>query len=494
MRAIQAKHRYYTVFAIALLVIVMNVSLCFSTSVWCDEAATINLIKLDLASLLGKVKMDFHPPLYYLGLKLWVFFFGSSLAVMKLFSLLPMVVSILITDLWLLKKNDVRGCYSAVVFTILLGTAPCSIAKNIEVRMYSWALMWVLISMLLSWETRQQPQNRSNWVLLSCSSILAMYTHYFCIICETMVWACLYADLIAMQEKQAFRKLLWVFIPILGYIFWIPVLVRQIRENLDVWTIHLHVGLSYIFELRKYPFEGDYSAVFTPNYTLVFWIILLCLVLLSIVNLYHRKTELKNSIVSLSCICMVCFFGVIALGWLCSSTIYPVLMARYLYTAIGLLWLSMAIMSGFNGLSVREKTFILLLITIMGFSSYRRSIDHEYNTGTNETLAYMDTHMSPDDVIVNDLEVCMCWELGYFFPNNTNYYLEDAVIYENDTMTAWYTQLNHDLHDTKGDIWLFTRKDALPDLALFKDQGFDGRLVYCGDFDNYYYFDLYRIL
>jgi len=87
-------------FAFAIRLIALNQSL------WLDEAVTANVVKnFDLTQIISKFSpTDFHPPLYYLFMKLWTNLFGYSEIALRmpsiLFSLMTGYVVYLIGGVW----------------------------------------------------------------------------------------------------------------------------------------------------------------------------------------------------------------------------------------------------------------------------------------------------------------------------------------------------------------------------------------------------------
>src|SRR3989338_7540643 len=80
--------------------------IALNQSLWLDEAVTANVVKnLGFSQIVsGFSPTDFHPPLYYLFMKLWTNFFGYSEIALRmpsvLFSLLTGYVIYLIGGIW----------------------------------------------------------------------------------------------------------------------------------------------------------------------------------------------------------------------------------------------------------------------------------------------------------------------------------------------------------------------------------------------------------
>src|SRR3989338_10378273 len=80
--------------------------IALNQSLWLDEAVTANVVRNFRFSQIvnGFSPTDFHPPLYYLFMKLWTNFFGYSEIALRmpsvLFSLLTGYVIYLIGGIW----------------------------------------------------------------------------------------------------------------------------------------------------------------------------------------------------------------------------------------------------------------------------------------------------------------------------------------------------------------------------------------------------------
>src|SRR5260221_14760891 len=61
----------------------------FNQSLWLDEATSALTTKMSFPDFFGKfMPGDFHPPLYYLVLRVWATFFGTSEVALRSLSLI----------------------------------------------------------------------------------------------------------------------------------------------------------------------------------------------------------------------------------------------------------------------------------------------------------------------------------------------------------------------------------------------------------------------
>ena len=120
---------------ILLIVGILTVLLTFNGSMNYDEFFSMNWTALSWKEMMGVLSQDVHPPLYYIGLKIWRSIFGNSVCAARMFSAIPSILIAGIGGWWLHRK---AGSKSAVWYLILLFGNPFMFQKAVEIRMYSW--------------------------------------------------------------------------------------------------------------------------------------------------------------------------------------------------------------------------------------------------------------------------------------------------------------------------------------------------------------------
>ena len=115
-------------------------------SLWIDEATSANVVRnfslIDIVNVYSRG--DFHPPLYYLTLKLWSLVFGTTeigIRSLSIFFSLGTIVSIYFIGVRLKDKN--LGLVSA----LFLATGPLFVYYASEARMYS--MVTFLVTLLI---------------------------------------------------------------------------------------------------------------------------------------------------------------------------------------------------------------------------------------------------------------------------------------------------------------------------------------------------------
>lgn len=489
---VEKKDKYF-VYLLTAFVFAVNLSLVFNNNVWCDEAATINLVRMKVPGLIDSVIRDVHPPLYYLMLKFGGHFVGHNLVYYKLMSIIPCILLIICVNQWIMKNVKKNATLACIVFTVLTALAPCAQGKNLEVRMYTWAAFWVCVCAILCWEINRDINNIVKKILLVLCSLAAMYTHYFALLTVAII-LCLELIHIFRINRKLILKLLPSYVLIAGgYFPWVPFMLRQARENVGIWPIKIDITPAYVIDLFRYPFEGDYSAYFTNEYTALMWIVIVTVFVLNILKVMKKKDLPENEITKFGLVMVGVFLGMIMCGTAVSIIFHPIIFRRYLFPAIDILWLGVAIL--FSQLDTRkcEKVFLVALISVMSLSAYKNSFNREYVTGTDEILDFANANFKDKDILINDNDICMGWELKYYFPQNENYYLEDGVLFSNDGITLWSEKTDIDICSEDRDTWYFCISEFKLDADMLNEKGYSVDAAFTGNFDNAYVFTLYHI-
>lgn len=183
-------------------------------SLWLDEATSAMVAKMPLGDIFAKfLPGDFHPPLYYLILKYWVMFFGSSEIELRIPSVFFGILTIYITYS-IGKKifNEKIGLISS----LLLATSGLHIYYSQEARMYSLAALLVSLSILLFLNKK--------WIFFSIVLALIGMTDYVSLLVIPIFLIVGYKD---------WKKVLISFLPlIIVFAFWLPIFNKQLLSGL----------------------------------------------------------------------------------------------------------------------------------------------------------------------------------------------------------------------------------------------------------------------
>lgn len=440
------KKWYYLI--LITIITLLNLILVFNNNVWCDEAFVMNACKLDFPELIQYIyTTDMRPPVYLLAAKLFSMIFGLSVPALKIFSLIPAVLA-MILGATVVDRNWGNGkLYTGSIFIILMGLAPITITKNIEISMYSWTAFFIVCSAIYAYNIVCNGNKKKDWIIFIISALGAATTHYYAVLTEIFIYLFLYIALLLLDKKNLKRCFLSAGVTILCYLPILPFFFHQIGIAKDTFWIK-ETNLGTMLSALRLPIEGENTFTFTGESTMFFWIFVFGIFFRLIINCiksYIEKKELdKTSVFAVLCLLVIlCFlFGCLVL----SNLIRPLFVRRYMYVEIGLLWLYVAIVFGSKISQKTEQTICLGFIFCLFIFGYPSILNREYNTGTEQVVSYLDELMDKDDILINNMEECANWCLNYYFPEQEAYLDCDTdEFYKNELFdfskldtTAWY--------------------------------------------------------
>ena len=201
------------VFAFLLRVISLN------QSFWLDEATSGLVVRnFSLGEIITKFSPgDFHPPLYYLILKVWSSFFGTSEMALRFPSI---VFGLLTIYLVYLMGKGLFNKKIGLTAGILLATSGLHIYYSQEARMYS------LIALLISWLTYLFLKKK--WLIFSIILMFVGLTDYPALLIIPIFW---------ILTKKDRKKLILSHIPLVFcFLLWLPIFFKQLSAGLNVNT------------------------------------------------------------------------------------------------------------------------------------------------------------------------------------------------------------------------------------------------------------------
>ncbi|MDR1497723.1 MAG: glycosyltransferase family 39 protein [Puniceicoccales bacterium] len=295
-------------------------------SVWLDEGFSLLTARLSWVEILETQALDVHPPLYFLLLKLFTLLFGESVFAVKLFSVVPMVLALSAGWLFLSKEFSKKsGILFASCFFVLLPTAHYSV----EMRMYSWALFFVMMTAISAWFA-VRTDKVSWWVSFSVFLAVTAYTHHYAaavvavgggiFFIHTLVW-----------DRGKIRKVVLCGVAALAlYSPWIRVVTGAFSgASENFWIGNSAEGNP--LNCLLFDFRGS-NIVFTGFLLLNFFAALFAFATV-------KKRSAGDVFVSYG---LLCFFAVYVVSVCVVIFVSPLLADRYLVPALGLIWLFVA--------------------------------------------------------------------------------------------------------------------------------------------------------
>ncbi|MEK7597176.1 MAG: glycosyltransferase family 39 protein [Patescibacteria group bacterium] len=202
------------IFAFLIRLIVLNQSL------WLDEAVTANVVKnFNLTQIINKFSpTDFHPPLYYLFMKLWTNFFGYSEIALRMPSVLLSLMTGYIVYL-------IGGVWAAAFFLF----NPLIVYYSQEARMYimatfflTTALYYFLRSVKLDSRLRGNDKNSLFFGLFISLAFLTFYGSIFFI-------AAMFLYLLFIKQYKVFFVSCFLFL--VSFVLISPLFYQQLINS-----------------------------------------------------------------------------------------------------------------------------------------------------------------------------------------------------------------------------------------------------------------------
>jgi uncharacterized membrane protein len=145
---------------------------------WYDEAFSGIAIKESWAGMMQMIKLDVHPPLYYLTLKFFASFFGYSVYGIRLYSVIFGLLCIWAVYLF---TKELFNRKAALFSSFIAAVSPFAIQYSMEGRMYSMFSFFTIIAayfLVRSFRIPEAGKISKYSILFGVFLGLSMLTHY----------------------------------------------------------------------------------------------------------------------------------------------------------------------------------------------------------------------------------------------------------------------------------------------------------------------------
>lgn len=369
-------------FAAGIGMLGVSVYLCFSNDIWYDELFTMGLADQSLGGLISITAADVHPPLYYMIVKLFLTIGAvlpgsvNQIVTAKLVSILPFFLC-MIYALTRVRKHF--GMFPAGLFCFLLVSMPELADYTVEIRMYGYALFFIVAGMLHAYELAEscgeawnhpKAGTYKNWIALTLYSLAACYTHYFACVAACMIYGYLLVTaLVKHRGKQMIKPfLISGLVCAAGYLPWLMTAVVSqvgtVKENYWIPALSLRTlggCVKFLFQ----PVLGR------DILNLLMAVLLFGIYVFLLIFCVRRWICRDIGKVLFVLGSIGCLLGIILFGFVASWLVRPIFVYRYMLPAVGLFWLAFAILV--SELKDRKCFWVPLtvLLILMGVGNYR---------------------------------------------------------------------------------------------------------------------------
>ncbi|MCH5260722.1 MAG: hypothetical protein J1F18_13250 [Lachnospiraceae bacterium] len=448
----------YLLIGISVIMLGKSLMLCFSNDIWYDELFTVGMIEHSYGDLIAFTARDVHPPLYYCIVKFAIELCKlistntNTVIIAKIVSVLPYFILLLYSVTFIRRRF---GIFTGGLFMFCVIAMPQLSAYTVEIRMYSWALLFVTAAFLHAYAVvaecesiRADNRTRLHAAALVIYGLAAAYTQYFACVAVIMVYLYVLSVFLLRDRGRVKHWLLWVILSIVGYVPWLYALYGQITAvSENYWILPLSwrsLGGCVKF-LMKPAFAND---VLNTVLAVVLFGVYIFVFMWNGVKLCHNRRVLPKQwpdFIFMSAGIGV-LVGLVLFGFAASAILRPIFVYRYMIPALGCFWLAFALgvskLSENDGkqptavfLSVKRKIItaeisadrirkgitaaVCALVLLVGLRDYRAFMgEEEYKIlHMQDTTAALDEIGAEDILIYNFDQVQMV--LGYYADNDS---------------------------------------------------------------------------
>lgn len=365
----------YLFLGISVIMLGKSLLLCFSSDIWYDELFTVGMIEHSYGDLIAFTARDVHPPLYYCIVKFVVELCklisaqANPVVIAKIVSVLPYFI-LLIYSVTFIRRRF--GIFTGGLFLFCTIAMPQLSAYTVEVRMYSWALLFVTAAFLHAYGTVTAHMRQLHAAALVCYGLAAAYTQYFACVAVIMVYLYVLVVWIRQDRQRIKEWFIWVAVSIAGYAPWLYVLFGQItavRENYWILPLTWRSLGGCVKFIMKPAFTNEVLSVILA---VVMFVMYVSVFVYWALKLYHYGIENCKSLIkheengrSGKNNCSVegtgqkqlehfgyavsgvfVPVGLVLFGFIASVLVRPIFVYRYMIPALGCFWLGFAVALG----------------------------------------------------------------------------------------------------------------------------------------------------
>ncbi len=215
-----------------ILIMLLGLSLrliSINQSLWLDEATSALTTKMSLSNFfLEFTPGDFHPPLYYLVLRVWSMFFGTSEIALRSLSVLFSIATIYLVYLI---GRELINKKAGIIASLLLATSGLHIYYSQEARMYSMSAF--LVTLLIYFFTKTFHKSRvGDWVGYGIVIGLIGITDYLPLLILIPIW--IFAVSLKKDFKWWKKFIMSHIILVILAILWAPTFTKQLTSGINI--------------------------------------------------------------------------------------------------------------------------------------------------------------------------------------------------------------------------------------------------------------------
>ena len=409
----------------------------FHSSTWFDESYSVGMAGHSFKDIWLIGENDVHPILYYWILHIINLIFGNQIILYRLLSVLAIAI------LGILGITHIRkdfGPKVGILFSFLVYFLPVNLVYSGEIRMYSFAMLFVSIMAIYAYRiyknnkenvdgnsTEKGKKNKKaqikNWILFGIFSLASCYTHYYSLVAAGIVNIALFIYFVkqSVKEKKFIQGLkafiITGIIQIVAYLPWLIVMYEKLSQGSGGFWITLSFPGSLI-EMFTFQFTGNLGGTrYVPNWVAGTFGIALCVYVIYL-WIKNRKNKEENRPAKYAII----FYGLVLLAvGLVSLIIWqPIIYARYLLCITGLIMFFFSFFMAKYG-NKYINTAICIISLVMAIYINIGLIQANYDNSNNEMFNYLQENIQSEDAIIYDNDL-VGFNISVHYPETQKYF------------------------------------------------------------------------
>ena len=505
-KKINYKILYISIIILGTLFILIS---CFHSNMWFDESYSIAIAKHSFKEIWQIGSHDVHPVLYYVMIRIVMLITNNSIVCVRVFSCVPLILMSILGYSFIRKEF---GNKAGLIFTFFSLFFPTLLTYAGEIRMYTWAMLFVTMMFVYAYKTmnnynvREALSDDNNimyenkikskntllkyWIIFSIFSLASAYTHYYALVVATIInvgmliyFIIAYAksskndtsnyDDIKNDNKKSekinsenIRKvnlissIVSAVVQIILYLPWLFVFISQTKVVSKGFWIKFPTPLNVI----EFIYTGNIGEGSVPKYlSIPFSLISIAFLIYLIVKNWKRnsiKTKFPKTKETKTTKVIALIWATIILIMCLASLVMKqsVFYQRYLFTLMGLFLIGFSILlSGENKKIIATYCLCILIIsTILNINF----INTNYDYTNKEPMIYLKSELQQNDwILISDQDysgyICVATLLNDFSKvinyDVNNWNIKEAYKCYGDTI------LNLDeINGIKGRMWIIS--------------------------------------
>lgn len=382
---------------------------------WEDEAYTAWISNLSIREIVYTTANDVHPPLYYLIVKGALLLFGDSVYVYRGVSYVTFLFMIAFSVTVVRRK---WGSSATILMITFLSVLKNTFIQNVEIRMYSLALMLVFLSFYFVLRILETGK-LFDYIGFSVTTLAAAYTHYYALVTVGII-AFLLISYCLLIKYNVKKVLIAESIAAILYLPWFVVLYRTFRQKKDDYWI------------QTIPSFGECMGyIYNSNVYLEIILIALTLlvILLTLYFTHNGKEKTKDKILSANLkqeeeawilMGIIAVVGTAIIGIGVSKIFRPLFQEKYMYPCIGIAWTILIVCIGHLNKSkiFRYSVALITLVVCIPICLNRLDKEHLNDVKQNETLEKIAQFVN-SDTLIYCIDNSVSWRnVLYYYPQS----------------------------------------------------------------------------